>query len=132
MMTVYQNTESFVKERVIDIYFAPDHIDNTRMACLEIEFTTFRPMDVMLASLDAESENIEKLIYRIMTHLGDDLRVWRFGVKPELTNGLRFYIVIHIESTEVGLLAVIKRLQLTQGDCRETGSNFFCEFMKIT
>ena len=121
MMAVEQITESVVNERLIDIYFAPDYVNNSRPSCFEMEFTAFRPFRVLLASIDDKSVYHEKEIYRILTPLDKELRVWRTNIRPEATNGQRFYIIIRMASKEAGELAVIKRTSLTQRNCPMNG-----------
>ena len=121
-LTVYQVAEPVINPRSVDIFFAPDDIDNTHMSCLEMEFTSSRHFDVKLLYADSANLNSqyqEVLIYRTMSALDSQLRVWSTRVRPELTENQAFYVLVHVESTSPGELATIRRLKLKQGDCHK-------------
>jgi hypothetical protein len=119
-MTVYQIGESFVTDRQADIFFAPDYVNNSEVSCLELEFTAFRYFAVKLV-YSIQSDYKETLVFRSMTSLSQPLRVFKANVRPEMTEGQRFYVVLHLRSNEAGRMAVIRRLELLPHECRVTG-----------
>ena len=119
-MTINQIGESFVTDRRADVYFKPDYVSNSEVSCLELEFTAFRYFAVKLV-YSIQSNYKETLVFRSMTSLTQSLRVFKANVRPEMTEGQRFYVVLHLRSNKAGRMAVIRRLQLLPHECRSTG-----------
>jgi hypothetical protein len=119
-LTVHQTGELFVTHRQADIYFEPQHFNNSNISCLELEFTAFRYFAVKLVYA-VGSEYNETLIFRSMTPLNQSLRVLRTNVDPEMTKGHRFHVVLHLRSNVPGRMAVIRRLQLLPYECSQKG-----------
>lgn len=121
-MTVYQTGGSFFGDRVVDVYFKPDvDINSSKEFCLELEFTAFHYFSVNLVYV-VESRYNERPLFRSMTSLGDRLRLLKNDVRPWMTQHQQFFVVIRIRSSDIGQMAIIKRLSVLSHRCLQQGT----------
>jgi hypothetical protein len=121
-MIVYQTGALFFGDRYVDIFLQPDvDIDSSLDFCLELEFTAFHYFAVKLV-FSVESQYRDTLLFRSMTSLGDSLRLLKIDVRPQMTQHQRFFVVLHVSSSSIGRMAIIRRVTLRPHKCVQKGN----------
>jgi len=111
-------------EREIDIFFPPVYLNSHQSACLEMTFTAFTYFEVKLAY--ATATNIayrERLLFRSVESLGEDVRLWKKTISPDMTESQAFVVVLHSKRTSLGRMAVITSIKLLTFACNTTGTH---------
>ena len=128
-LTIFQTSDLLHNDRNVNIYFAPDDVDFSQANCLHVEYASFQYFAIKLA-FSIKSRYREVLLYRTFHRLEEQLRLWKTSVTPKITNGNKFYIILHARSSMVGRLAIVKSLRVLPGDCGSSGKGSFIPSVK--
>jgi len=111
-------------ERKIDIFFPPVLLEGNQSACLEMTFTSFAHFEVKLAYATAANNAYkERIMFRSIESLGEKFQFWKATITPYMTEGQAFVVVLHSRRTSVGIMALIRNIQLRMEACLKTGKN---------
>jgi len=110
-------------ERKIDIFFPPVSFDGDPFACLEMNVAVLTNFEVKLAYATAvDNAYKERLIFRgSYESLGEDFRLWRKTITPDMTEGQPFVVVLHSEGISLGTMAMIHSIKLLTIPCIPKG-----------
>jgi len=115
-------------EREVDIFFPPVRLDSYQYACLRMNFAAFTYFEVKLAyATPADNAYKERLMFRSIESLGEDYRLWKTTITPNMTEGQSFVVVLHSKSSSLGTMAIISGIKLLMQACNTMGKNVcFC------
>ena len=120
-LIIQKTSFGFESDRSIDVYFPPVTLDG-KSACLQMNFTSFTYFAVKLAySTKITNEYKERMMFRSMESRGKDFRLWETTITPDMTEGEEFVVVLHAQSSSMGIMAIINDINLQITKCRRTG-----------
>jgi len=104
------------------VYFPPVS-PKGKSACLQINFTSFVYFAVKLAYTDAVTDDYkERTLFRSIESLGTEFRHWETTISPDMTGGEEFVVVLHAQSSSLGIMAIINDISLQMAECIEIGT----------
>jgi len=125
-MTVFQTVDTLLYNHTVNIYFAPDELVNfSQVYCLQVLYTSFQYFAISLA-FAVESRYKEVLLHQSSKRFIGHPQHWKTSIRPETTNGSRFYVVLHADGSTAGELAIIRGLHMLPGYCMTTGKRRNC------